>query len=127
MDTIQKKILYVEDEPYFASALSKSLVAAGYTVALAKDGEEALAMVASERPDLILLDLLLPKLSGKEVLKRIKADPATRDIPVIVVSNLSAPQDQDEMKTLGARAFYVKALSLPSEIVKSVTDELRPR
>jgi len=120
----KKKILYVEDEPFFASTISRSLVEAGFDVVTAVDGEEGLAKVQSEHPDLVLLDIILPKVEGKEVLRRIKADATTKDIPVIVLSNLSALDDEREVAAMGAAAFFVKALSLPSEIVDVVRVQL---
>jgi len=81
-------------------------------------------MVAKEKPDLVLLDLVLPKVDGKEVLKRIKSDPATKNIPVFVLSNLSADADQRETVALGAAGFFVKAMTLPSAIVEAIKREL---
>lgn len=121
MPTPQKKILYVEDEPFFAKTLDRTLTAAGYEVVLAKDGQEALDLLSKESlPDLVLLDLVLPKVDGKAVLGALKADPRTAHIPVIVLSNLSSAEDQDETQKLGASKYLVKAMSLPSDIVQEV-------
>lgn len=120
----KKKILYIEDEPFFASTISGQLVEAGYEVESAVDGETGLEMVKSMHPDLVLLDITLPKMDGKEVLRRLKDDDTTKDIPVIILSNLSALEDEREAAALGAHAFFVKALSLPSEIVDVVRVQL---
>ena len=130
MDTPQStpaprtRIVYIEDEPFFGGTMSRLLSEAGYTTTVAADGEEGLAMVAKEKPDLVLLDLVLPKVDGKEVLKRIKSDPATKNIPVFVLSNLSADADQRETVALGAAGFFVKAMTLPSAIVEAIKREL---
>ncbi|OGG72431.1 hypothetical protein A3E65_02860 [Candidatus Kaiserbacteria bacterium RIFCSPHIGHO2_12_FULL_56_13] len=130
MDTSQStpaprtRIVYIEDEPFFGGTMSRLLSEAGYTTTVAADGEEGLAMVAKEKPDLVLLDLVLPKVDGKEVLKRIKSDPATKNIPVFVLSNLSADADQRETVALGAAGFFVKAMTLPSAIVEAIKREL---
>jgi CheY-like chemotaxis protein len=128
MDTQEQakhvQVVYVEDEPFFAGTMSRLLIEAGYTTALADDGEKGVALIQKEKPDLVLLDLVLPKLDGKEVLRRIKADPETKDIPVIVLSNLSAEGDQREAEALGAVGFFVKALTLPSVVVEEVRKRL---
>jgi CheY-like chemotaxis protein len=118
------RIVYIEDEPFFAGTMSRLLSEAGYATAVATDGESGLALVAKEKPDLVLLDLVLPKVDGKEVLKKIKNDPATHNIPVFVLSNLSADADQRETVALGAAGFFVKAMTLPSAIVDAVKKQL---
>lgn len=118
------RIVYIEDEPFFAGTMSRLLTEAGYTTAVASDGDAGLALVAKEKPDLILLDLVLPKVDGKDVLKKIKNDPATHNIPVFVLSNLSADADQRETIGLGAAGFFVKAMTLPSAIVDAVKKQL---
>ena len=114
----------MEDEPFFAGTMSRLLTEAGYTTAVAGDGEEGLALIAREKPDLVLLDLVLPKIDGKEVLKRLKSDPLTKGIPVFVLSNLSAETDQRETIALGAAGFFVKAMTLPSAIVEAIKKHL---
>jgi len=122
--TAKKKVLYIEDEPFFASTISNQLVAAGYDVQTAVDGESGLELAQKDIPDLVLLDITLPKMDGKEVLRRLKNDEKTKNIPVIILSNLSALEDEREAAALGAQAFFVKALSLPSEIVDVVRVQL---
>ncbi len=125
MDTPRTRIVYVEDEPFFAGTMSRLLLEAGYPTVLADDGEKGLSLIQKEKPDLVLLDLVLPKLDGKEVLKKLKSDPATKDIPVIVLSNLSAEADQREAEQLGAAGFFVKAMTLPSAVVEAVRKRLQ--
>jgi len=83
------KILLVDDSKFLRLATDRALTRAGYEVSTATDGEQAIEMAAAEQPDLILLDLLLPKIPGPEVLKSLKKDPKTADIPVVVFSGLS--------------------------------------
>lgn len=75
----------------------------------AADGEEGLRLVRSERPDLILLDMLMPKLSGLEVLRALRGDEATRRVPVLILSNSSREQDIAEVNSLGVSGYFVKS------------------
>ena len=86
-----------------------SLRQLGYTVLLAKDGEEALAIIQTQRPHLVLLDLLMPKLTGLEVLRTLKSSEATRSIPVLVLTNSSRSLDLEEIRALGADGYQIKA------------------
>ena len=130
MDTPQNQdaghaqIVYIEDEPFFAGTMSRLLTEAGYATVIASDGEAGIALVAKEQPKLVLLDLVLPKVDGKDVLRQLKSDPATKDIPVFVLSNLSADADQREVISLGAAGFFVKAMTLPSAIVDAIKKQL---
>lgn len=104
-----KRILLVEDDRFLRRACEASLRQRGFTVILAIDGEEGLRLARTEAPDLILLDLLMPKLPGIEVLKALKADPATEAIPILILSNSSREQDVGEVMKLGAVDYWVKA------------------
>jgi CheY-like chemotaxis protein len=97
----------VEDSNVQKRAIEKILIEGGYLVLLAADGHEALSLAREATPDLMLLDLVLPKLSGLEVLQTIKGDLATAKIPVIVLSSLT--QDEAEMKRRGAEAYFKKS------------------
>jgi CheY-like chemotaxis protein len=116
--------VYIEDEPFFAGTMSRLLTEAGYTTAVAADGEEGLSLTEQIKPDLVLLDLVLPKVDGKDVLKQLKSNPITKDIPVFVLSNLSSDADQRETVALGAAGFFVKAMTLPSAIVDAIKKQL---
>ena len=91
-----KKILVVDDEKHIVRLVQVNLERAGYEVVTAYDGEEALQKVKQERPDLIVLDVMMPKMDGFEVMKHLKADPTTRDIPVIMLT--AKAQDADVFK-----------------------------
>jgi DNA-binding response OmpR family regulator len=109
MTTTAKRILLVEDDRFLRRACEASLRQRGFTVIAAIDGEEGLRLARADHPDLILLDLLMPKLSGVEVLRALKADPDTKAIPVLILSNSSREQDVSEVAGLGAVDYWVKA------------------
>lgn len=99
-----KKILVVDDEPNTLFMLERRLESGGYSVATAKNGEEALKKAESLRPNLILLDIMMPTISGVEVLRLLKETDVTRDIPVVGLSALSTRED--ELRALAAGAVY---------------------
>jgi len=103
------RILLVEDDRFLRRAGEISLRQRGFVVTTAIDGEEALRKVRAEPPDLILLDLLMPKMTGIEVLKALRAEEATREIRVLILSNSSREQDVEEIKSLGVSGYFVKA------------------
>jgi len=103
-----KKVLMVEDEKNIILGVRTCLDAVGYTVEVVEDGEEALKAVGREHPDLILLDLLLPKVDGFEVLKILKGDPATSSIPIIVLTAKAEEEDRQRALDLGADNYMTK-------------------
>ena len=103
------RILLVEDDRYLRRACETALRQRGFTVASAVDGAEALTAIAASPPDLVLLDLLMPKVTGLEVLRSLRARPETRALPVLILSNSSREQDLDEIKQLGVVGYYVKS------------------
>ncbi len=100
-------VLLVEDGKMLQIALERSLTKAGFTVVVAQDGEEGLRIACQTVPDLILLDMLLPKLGGQAVLQALKGDPVTADIPVIILSSFSQ-QNEEKLKKAGAAAYFEK-------------------
>jgi len=117
----QKKVLLVEDDRFLRRACEKSLRQQGFDVTTAADGAEGLDAVRRDMPDVVLLDLLMPKVSGIEVLRALKADQSTRDLPVIVLSNSSRAEDREEVAALGVVSYLVKSnLSL-----KELGDQIR--
>lgn len=103
-----KKVLMVEDEKNIILGVRTCLDAVGYKVEVVEDGEEALKAVGREHPDLILLDLLLPKVDGFEVLKILKGDPATSSIPIIVLTAKAEEEDRQRALDLGADNYMTK-------------------
>jgi DNA-binding response OmpR family regulator len=104
-----KKIVIIEDEPVLQKALSIQLLSDGVSVHAASDGVSGLDLVREKHPNLVLLDLVLPKMRGFEVLKEIKKDSKTKNIPVIVLSNLSSDEDKEKAIKLGAYDYFVKS------------------
>ena len=113
-------ILLAEDDRLLRKAAEATLKRQGYRVVLAVDGEEALQVARAERPDLILLDLIMPKRQGFEVLRELKGSPDTAGIPVIILSNLGQERDIQQAMDLGAVAYYVKASLSLDGLVKHV-------
>ena len=114
-----KKILAVDDEKHIVRLIQVNLERAGYEVATANDGAQALEMVAQDKPDLIVLDWMMPQLNGMETLKRLKANEATADIPVIMLTAKS--QDQDVFKgwQSGVDSYLTKPFN-PMELLTFV-------
>jgi len=105
----KKKVMIVEDDAVLVNALTLSLEDEGYDISVATDGEEAEKMILKEKPDLILLDLLLPIKSGFEVLKIIRGNPDTKNISVVILTNFEQETSIDEGMRLGAKDYIVKA------------------
>ena len=127
MSEVARRVLLAEDDRFLRRAAESRLRQGGFTVLTAVDGEEALRMTRAERPDLVLLDLIMPKLQGFEVLKMLKEDPATAPIPVIVLSNLGQDEDLKQAMDLGAIAYFIKAHLSLQELVQRVADTLATR
>jgi two-component system alkaline phosphatase synthesis response regulator PhoP len=119
-----RRVLLAEDDRFLRRAAESRLRQNGFTVLPAVDGEEALKVARAERPDLILLDLIMPKLQGFEVLKALKQDPATAPIPVIVLSNLGQDEDLKQAMELGAIAYFIKAHLSLQDLVQRVAQTL---
>ena len=118
------KIVVADDDRMFRKAAETTLRRQGYAVVTASDGEEALQLIRSERPDIIVLDLIMPKLQGFDVLQVLKQDSVTAAIPVIVLSSLTQEQDKQEALDLGAVAYFNKTTFSMSELVKQVESTL---
>jgi CheY-like chemotaxis protein len=118
------RILLAEDDRLLGKAASAALRRRGFDVLLAADGEEALSEARRTQPDLILLDVIMPKLQGFEVLTQLKADPATAAIPVVMLSNLAQPADVDEALRAGAIAYWIKADLRGDELAAKVAAAL---
>jgi CheY-like chemotaxis protein len=119
-----RRILLVEDDRFLRKAAETTLKQQGYTVITAADGEEALRVARSAPPDLILLDVIMPKLNGFQVLDALKKDPTMAHIPVIILSNLGQDRDVQQAMEAGATAYFIKAdLSLQA-LVQRVGETL---
>ena len=120
------RILLAEDDRFLRKAAEARLRQHGFTVFTAADGEEALRLARAEKPDLLLLDLIMPKVQGFEVLKALKQDPATAAIPIIVLSNLGQERDVQQAMELGALAYFIKAHLSLQELVAKVDEVVGP-
>ncbi len=114
------KVLIVDDDAFLSGIYATKLELDGFEVATARDGEEGLKAAMREKPDLILLDVLMPKLDGFEVLKRLKADPETKPIPVIMLTNLGQKEDIEKGLQDGAVDYLIKAHFVPAEAVDKI-------
>lgn len=119
-----KTILFVEDESALQKTFGDILSQEGYGMISALDGETGLRLAKKKKPDLILLDLILPKLHGFEVLKELKSGSGTKDIPIIVLTNLEGVGDVDEAIELGATTYLVKAQHSLEEVVEKIKKAL---
>jgi len=119
-----KQILIIEDESALQKSLGEVLSQEGYNVAAALDGEIGLRLAQNEKPDLILLDLILPKLNGLEVLKKLKEDKTTKEIPVLVLTNLEGLAEIDKVLELGAVSYLVKAQYKLEEVVEKIKNTI---
>lgn len=125
---MKKKILIIEDEREMAHVETLRLQAYGYDVTVAYDGESGLSMVRSQSPDLVLLDIMLPKMDGYELCRLLKKDPACRNIPIILVSAMDHKFDTDLGKKVGADDFFTKPFdpALLVAKIKELTKKARP-
>ncbi len=117
---MSKKILIVEDDKFLRELIAKKLKSADYEAIEAIDGESAVVKAKELKPDLILLDLILPGIDGFGILTKIKGDRAISQIPVIILSNLSQQEEIDKALKLGAADFLVKANFVPGEIIEKI-------
>jgi DNA-binding response OmpR family regulator len=116
------KILIVEDDKFLRTLLEKKFQKETFEVITAVDGEEALDKIVVEKPDLILLDIILPKKSGFYVLEEINKDINLKNIPVFIISNLGQPEDIEKGKKLGVKAYFVKAGLSLDELIKKIKE-----
>jgi two-component system cell cycle response regulator DivK len=111
--SIDEKILYVEDNDDNVYMLKNRLSRAGFTVIVATDGAQGVAMATSEQPDLILMDITLPDINGEEATRRLKADPATKGIPVIALTANAMNGDRENAIAAGCDDFDTKPVDMP--------------
>src|SRR6056297_3178894 len=117
---MEKKILIVEDEKILLSLLKQKLEKEGYMISTAEIGEEGLEQARKEQPDLILLDIVMPKMDGIQFLKRKSREGSIKDIPVIIISNSGQPAELNQAQKLGADDWLVKTEFNPQEVIRKV-------
>ncbi len=120
-----KTILIIEDDKFLKELIARKLAGEGYDVLEAVDGEEGIKKIKQEKPDLVLLDLILPGVDGFEILSKMKEDPMAARIPVIILSNLGQKEDVERGFKLGAVDYLIKAHFTPGEIIDKIKAVLK--
>ncbi len=115
-----KKILLVEDDPLLIDIYTTKLKEAEFEVQVAEDGEKALREIEKAKPDLLILDIVLPRLNGWEVLARVRKNPQWNDLKVIILSNLGQKEEIEKGSALGANLYLIKAHYTPSQVVEEI-------
>ena len=114
------KILIVEDDPLMARMYQKTFTFEQYEVEVANDGEAGLEKAKTTNPNMILLDIMMPKMNGFEVLERLKSDTTTKNVPVVMLTNLAGEQDAEKALAMGAVKYFIKSEYDPKQIVDMV-------
>lgn len=121
---MQKKILIVEDDQFVSELYEHQFTKYGFATSVVPDGEKALQNVKVDKFDVILLDIMIPKIDGVEVLKQLKAGSSTKDIPVVILSNLGQDELIKQALQIGAKAYIIKSLYTPDQVVAEVRSML---
>lgn len=119
-----KRILLVEDEEIMIDLLQKKLTQEGYEISVARDGEEGLKAMKEEKPDLILLDIIMPKMGGFEVMEEMQKNKELKEIPIIVISNSGQPVELSRAQKLGAKDWLIKTEFDPQEVLDKVVKQI---
>jgi DNA-binding response OmpR family regulator len=118
------RILLIEDDAPMVKMYSTKLQKENFEVEVAIDGEQGLQKARDWQPDLIVLDLMIPRLGGMQVLEQLRASPKTKQTPVVILSNLSQEEDIKRSQELGVKEFLIKANFTPSQVVKKIREHL---
>lgn len=110
----------IEDDTFLSGMYITKLSLESFEVLLASDGKQGLKMALEQEPDLILLDIILPKVDGFEILKAVRKEKKTKDVPVILLTNLGQKDDVEKGLDLGATDYLIKAHFMPSEVVNKI-------
>jgi DNA-binding response OmpR family regulator len=119
-----KNILLVEDDSFLIDIYTTKMKESGFSVEVASEGEEAVRKAKEQQFDLVLLDIVLPKVDGWDILRQIKAESKLKDLKVIIISNLSQKEEVEKGMNLGADKYLIKAHYTPSEVVKEIKEVL---
>ena len=120
-----KKILLIEDDPFLIDIYTTRLKEEGFKIDVARDGKTALDKIKKTIPDLLILDIILPKVDGWDLLEKVRKDPKLKEIKVIILSNLSEEEDVEKGFKLGVIMYFIKAKFTPSEVVKEINKILK--
>lgn len=118
------KILIIEDDPLMSRMYQKIFTFEGYEVDVAENGEDGLVKVKNGNPNLVLLDIMMPKMNGFEVLEKLKSDPATKKLPIVILTNLAGQKDAETAMSKGAVKYIVKSEYEPKQIANMVKEVL---
>ncbi len=121
------KIIIIEDDQILQKTLQEYLIMEGFEVFCAGNGEEGIRIVQKEMPDLVLLDLILPKMDGYEVIKNLRSEEKTKKIPIIILTNLGGIHDVEKALELGATTYLIKSDYKLEEVVKKIKDTLKEK
>ncbi len=121
----RKKILWVEDDKLIGTILGKKIISSGFNLLHATNGEDALKAVKNFIPDAIIVDLMLPGMSGFDILQKIKSNSQLSKIPVMILSNLSKPSDIEKAKMMGVQRFFVKAALSLDQIIDEINNMIK--
>ncbi|MBL7150165.1 MAG: response regulator [Candidatus Pacebacteria bacterium] len=119
-----KKILLIEDEEIMIDLLQRKLTVEGYEISVGRDGKEGLGKMKEVKPDLVLLDIIMPKMDGFEVMEEMQKDRELKKIPVIVISNSGQPVEIDKAQELGAKDWLIKTEFDPQEVIDKVKKQI---
>jgi len=121
---MSKDILIIEDEKIISDLLEKKLTKEGYSVRVTRNGLDGLKAMKEKRPDLALLDIIMPKMGGFEVLEQMAQDKTIQNIPVIIISNSGQPVEIDRVKKMGAKDWLIKTEFDPQEVLEKVKKQI---
>lgn len=119
-----KKITIVEDEELILNLLQKKLANEGYEISVARNGEDGLKLMHEQKPDLVLLDIIMPKKGGFEVMEEMQKDSRLKRVPIIIISNSGQPVEIDRAQKLGAKDWLIKTDFDPQEVVDKVKKQI---
>ena len=119
------KVLIIEDDPPYRKIYKRNFEVSGYTVEVAEDGVEGIEKMRSFKPDVVFVDLMMPKMDGFQVIDTAKADPELKAIPIVVLTNLSTSDDADKVLQKGAVAILVKSDTEPNAIIAKAAEILK--
>jgi len=120
-----KHILLVEDDPFLIDIYTTKLKEVGYSLDVASDGEMALKKIREQKPDLMILDIVLPQLDGWEILRQIKADKNLKNLKIVILSNLGQKEEVEKGVELGAVKYLIKAHYTPTQVVEEIKKVLK--
>lgn len=118
-------VLVIEDDPILTKMYTEKLTSEGFKVIAAADGETGLEMALKNKVDVILLDIMLPRISGTDLLEKLRQDERGKNMPVVALTNLADPTERDRATKLGVKAYLVKAMQSPQQVVDTIKESMK--